>query len=51
MLINIQYFFIKLIDWKIALLKKFRSFVTGEYKYKFSDKELEKQINKWRHTR
>ena len=51
MLDNIRYWILRLIDWKIELLKKFRMFVSGESKYILSDKELEKQINKWRHTR
>jgi len=51
MIDNIRYWFLLLIDWKIELLKKFRRIVSGEYKYTLSDKELEKQINKWRHTR
>ena len=51
MLDNIRYWLLLLIDWKIKLLKKFRMFVSGEYKYVISDKELEKQLNKWRHTR
>lgn len=51
MLDNIRYCVLTLIDWKIELLKKFRMFVSGESKYILSDKELEKQINKWRHTR
>ena len=46
-----RYYILRLIDWKIRLLKKFRMIVSGEYKYILSDKELEKQINKWRHTR
>ena len=50
MLDSIRYWILKLIDWKIELLKKFRRFVSGEYKYILSDKELEKQIKKWRHT-
>ena len=50
MLDNIRYAFLKLIDWKIKLLKKFRMYVSGEYKYILSDKQLEKQIKKWRHT-
>ena len=41
----------KLIDWKIELLKKTRMYVSGEYKYILSDKKLEKEINRWRHTR
>jgi len=51
MIDKIQYFLLKLIDWKIELLKKTRMYVSGEYKYILSDKQLEKQIKKWRHTR
>jgi len=50
MIDKIQYFLLKLIDWKIELLKKTRMYVSGEYKYILSDKQLEKQIKKWRHT-
>ena len=51
MIENIRYAILKLIDWKIELLKKVRFYVSGEYKYILSDKELEKQLIKWRHTR
>ena len=51
MINKIQYFLLILIDWKIELLKKTRMYVTGEYKYKRSDKKIEKEINRWRHTR
>jgi hypothetical protein len=51
MIDSIRYWILTLIDWKIRLLKKFRKIVSGEYKYVFSDKELQKQINRWRHTR
>ena len=47
---SIQYYLIKLIDWKIELLKKIRFYVSGEYKYVLSDKKLKKQIEEWRHT-
>ena len=50
MIENVRYWLLLLIDWKIELLKKFKKIVSGEYKYILSDKELEKQINKWRHT-
>ena len=50
MIDTLRYYLLKLIDWKIKLLKKTRVYVSGEYKYILSAKELEKQVNKWRHT-
>ena len=51
MIDNTRHILLKLIDWKIELLKKTRMYVSGEYKYIISDKQLEKEINRWRHTR
>ena len=51
MIDKIQYYILQLIDWKIKILNKTRMYVSGEYKYILSDKKLEKEINRWRHTR
>ena len=48
---NIRYYLLKLIDWKIELLKKFRLFVSGESKYILSDAKWLEKFKKWRHTR
>jgi len=39
--------FLKLIDWKIALLQKLRLFVSGESKYIYTDKQQQQFVKKW----
>jgi len=48
MLDNIRYCLLKLIDWKIELLKKFRLFVSGESKYILSDTKWLEKFKKWK---
>jgi len=42
-----RYFLLQLIDWKIALLQKFRLFVSGESKYIYTDKQQQQFLKKW----
>ena len=43
-----RYYFLQLIDWKIALLQKFRLFVSGESKYIYTDKQKKQFVKQWK---
>jgi len=44
----LRYYLLKFIDWKISLLEKFKLIVSGEYKYIKSDKDWNKDYQKWK---
>jgi len=48
MIDKIRYYLLKLVDWKIELLKKIRMIVSGEHKYVLSDTDWLKEHNKWK---
>jgi len=43
-----RYYFLQLIDWKIALLQKFRLIVSGEYKHIYTDKQNKQFVKQWK---
>lgn len=43
-----RYYFLQLIDWKIALLQKFRLFVSGESKHIYTDEQQKQFVKQWK---
>jgi hypothetical protein len=48
MIDQIRYGLLRLIDWKISLLKKFRMVISGEYKYVVSDTKWINKHKEWK---
>jgi len=46
-----RYYFLQLLDWKIELLQRFRSFVSGESKYIYTDKQKKQFVKQWKENK